>query len=369
MSRHDDDGGLAGGGRDGPGQAVTVEAQAAEIFIQRRYGAWTSEDQAALERRVARDPAFARACERVEASWTALGEHAEAPEVIAHRAEAISVLRRGGFRRWMGRAAGPWRRGAMAAAAASMLLAMAGLAGYLWLPGERPGEYRTGVGERRVVELEDRSRIVLDASTALRVDYSAGAREVRIEEGQAQFTVAKDPMRPFKVQAGDHTVVALGTVFTVEYFDRAMHVAMMEGRVAVVPRQSADSRAVPVADGRTAREGSPARGAIIELSAGEDLRVDRDGRPRVDAEADLESATAWLQGRIIFRDESLGAAVRRFNRYSHMRIEIEDEALAARRISGVFESGDTPGFVSAVERYLPARADRADSRRVLLRPR
>ena len=63
------------------------------------------------------------------------------------------------------------------------------------------------------------------------------ARIIELKQGQAQFSVAKDPTRPFKVLVGDRTIVALGTVFTVDFTDRKIHVAMVEGRVAVVPPQ------------------------------------------------------------------------------------------------------------------------------------
>jgi hypothetical protein len=45
------------------------------------------------------------------------------------------------------------------------------------------------------------------------------------------------------------------------------------------------------------------------------------------------------------------------NRYSQRQIQIDDAALAGQLISGVFEAGDTQGFVSAVQRYLPVTVD------------
>ncbi len=117
---------------------------------------------------------------------------------------------------------------------AASLLAALGMT-YLWAPfGFRPGEYRTQVAEQRVIELEDYSRIALDADTRLKVRFSRDARTVRLLEGQAEFSVARDAGRPFKVQVGERTIVALGTKFTVEYIDREFNVAMSEGRVAVI---------------------------------------------------------------------------------------------------------------------------------------
>ena len=69
----------------------------------------------------------------------------------------------------------------------------------------------------------------------------------------------------------------------------------------------------------------------------------------------------------MIRSEALSEAVRRINRYSRLQIRIEDPALAAKQISGVFEAADAQGFVSAIERYLPVAADYTDSQTVRLR--
>ena len=57
----------------------------------------------------------------------------------------------------------------------------------------------------------------------------------------------------------------------------------------------------------------------------------------------IRSGDCWREGKVIFRTEQLGDAVRRINRYSQIQIEIDDLSLASRPISGVFETGDTQG--------------------------
>jgi transmembrane sensor len=333
----------------------TVEEEAADAFVQRLHGEWSATDQSALEARLERDPAYADAYCRVQESWGALDAHAESAEVMRYREEAIAYARRSNARRWL--KAHTYARGAWRAAAAvvgvSLLL---GVAWQLSPYGYTPGRYRTGIGEQRVLDLEDHSRIVLDAATRLRVRFTPDARVVELQEGQAQFSVAKDPTRPFKVDAGGRTIVAVGTEFTVEYVDSQVHVAMMEGKVAVVP---------------TAPEAASRAGAgeNISLVAGEELRVSRDGHSTVTPKADLEAATAWREGKVIMRDEALGEAVERMNRYSRMQIKIDDPALAEKHMSGVFETGDTQGFVSAIQRYLPVDADYEDSHTIKIRLR
>jgi transmembrane sensor len=333
----------------------TIEEEASETFVQQLHGEWADQDQAAFEARLERDPAYADAYARAQESWGALDAHAESAEVMRYREEAIAYARRSNAHRWFKPhtyAGSGWRAAAAIAGVAILL----GFAWQLSPYGYTPGQYNTGIGEQRVVDLEDHSRIVLDAATRLRVRFTRDARIVELQDGQAQFSVAKDPTRPFKVNAGGRTIVAVGTVFTVEYVDSQVHVAMMEGEVAVVTTAAAATEPADAGGG----EG-------ISLIAGEELRVSRDGRSTVTPKADLEAATAWREGKVVLRTEPLSKAVQRMNRYSRLQIKVDDAALAAKQISGVFEAGDTKGFVSAIERYLPVVADYADSHTVNLR--
>lgn len=331
----------------------TIEEEASDAFVQRLHGEWTPTDQAALEARLERDPGYADAYARVQESWGALGAHAESAEVMRYREEAIAYARRSSARRWL--KAHTYARGWRTAAVAVGVSLLLGVAWQLSPYGYAPGQYHTGIGEQRVLDLEDHSRIVVDAATRLRVLFTPDARIVELQEGQAQFSVAKDPTRPFKVKAGGRTIVAVGTEFTVEYVDSQVHVAMMEGKVAVVPTAVSEA---------AARAGA---GEDISLTAGQELHVSRDGHSTIIPKADLQAATAWRQGKVVMRGEALGEAVERMNRYSRLQIKIDDPALTEKHMSGVFETGDTQGFVSAIQRYLPVAVDYEDSHTVKLR--
>jgi transmembrane sensor len=335
--------------------SVSMEQEASDTFVQRLHGEWTRADQAAFESRLAGDPGYADAYRRVQESWASLDAHAESPEIMRYREEAIATARRTSAGRWLKPpvSAGSGRRIAAALAGIALLL---GVAWQLSPFGYVRGLYSTGVGEQRIVDLEDHSRIALDAATRLRVRFSRDARVVELWEGQAQFSVAKDATRPFKVEAGGRTVVAVGTVFTVEYVDQKVNVTMMEGKVTILPTGAPDA-AFAAAGG----------GDGISLIAGEALQVSRDGHTTLTPKADLEAATAWREGKLIIRTESLGEVVHRMNRYSPLQIRINDEALAAKRVSGVFETGDTSGFVNAIRRYLPVVVEQVDSNTVELR--
>jgi transmembrane sensor len=327
--------------------AADTEDRAADLFLRHRAGKC---GPAALQASKD-DPGTVDALRRVERAWQAVGDHATSPELMKLREEALARARRANARRWVQPVNGARKSWLVAAA----ILGVATVVGGWWQLtsfGSSGAIYETPIGEQRVIELDDHSRIALDAKTRLRVSYTAESRNIEIEQGQAQFTVAKDPARPFKVVAGDHVIVALGTVFTVEYMDDVVHVAMLEGRVAVTNTDLSEK---------------PTPQPSMELVAGEGLQVRSGGRAIVTPRADLEAATAWRQGKVIFHDEPLGEAVRRLNRYSRLQLTVDGEKLEALKVSGVFEAGDNRAFAEAVRAYLPITMDYADAETINLR--
>jgi hypothetical protein len=69
-----------------------------------------------------------------------------------------------------------------------------------------------------------------------RVRMSGKQRELTLVRGRAKFDVAKDPLRPFTVVAGDKIVVATGTSFSVEMVGKDVRVLLYHGRVSVLDR-------------------------------------------------------------------------------------------------------------------------------------
>jgi transmembrane sensor len=330
-------------------ESSDLHDQVADILVRRRDPSWGAADQTALDARLASDSKFASAFRYAQGSWDAIGRHANSPELLALREQAIARARQASVRRWSLPGARSRNLGKWVAAAA--ILVVCGTIWQLSPYGYEPGFYKTGLGELKVVELSDHSHIALDARTQLRVKFSPDARIVELLEGQAQFSVAKDPARPFKVEAGSKTIVAVGTVFDVEYVDSQVHVAMIEGKVAVLSQDQSGS----VGSSR------PSAPSPIELSAGEALAVRADGAATVLPNSDIEAATAWRQGKVIFRDQTLAEAVRRLNRYSSQQVVVDDLALAQMKVSGVFETGDAQAFAEAMQAYLPVVAASSQS--------
>lgn len=338
--------------------------QATQWFLRLRERGKV-EDLPGLKTWIDNDPLNKLAYQQVTATWATVGQFSAAPEVMVGRRDALDSARRAARHRWSVRRESSSR---YLAIAASIVIAVVGTLG--WLYTQR-GVYTTDLGERRTLTLEDGSVVTLDAKSRVRVRYEQDQRLISLERGQALFDVAKDPTRPFRVRVGDQTVVALGTQFNVDLVGGNVLVSMIEGHVAVVGIDKAgvdstvESFPAPP-QGENAASGAAA--PVVELKAGEGLRVRADGQAMLLPKIDVDRATAWQAGKMFFDNEPLASAAERVNRYSQLQI-IVDPAVANVGISGAFNTGDPNAFAEAISTYFAVQIDRTSASKIHLTAR
>ena len=336
--------------------------QAVEWFMRLRSDSARVEDLPELQRWIDSDSQNAVAYQQVCASWAAVGSHASAPEVVVGRRDALENARKAGRHHWT--ACFAWRpRVAQVAASAGMIVVLA--LGSWFVTAQHSSVYATEVGEQRTVALQDGSVIAIDACSRVRVRYTERERLVSLEQGQARFTVAKDPLRPFRVHVRDQTVVALGTQFDVELISENVLVTLIEGHIAVTGLATAHNgdkenspvtrRTVEPSSGNLSSGGRKGAG-VVELTAGEGLRIHRDGHAVFVANVNLDRIATWQSGKLFFDNEPLASAAERLNRYSRRRIEV-DPSVATLGISGIFNTVDTDSFIEAITEYFPVKVD------------
>lgn len=322
------------------GALQTLPADAGEAAAywvsRRRLGLMTARDEAAFEAWMA-DEDNARAFSETNGLVEQTGSIAAMAQVRAMREAALALRPE--------RPSLPWTR----IAAALIAVVLAGGTMMLWTaPQQQPvaptvKRYATKVGQRFDVRLEDGSVVALNTASVVEVAYSAGRRDVRLLQGQALFTVAKNKDRPFIVTAADRQVKAVGTAFDVRLDRGRVDVVLVEGRVVVEPlRREGLQRLVPALGRQT-------------LDAGEVLTASA-GAPVLLAAADVSRATSWRQGQVIFRDNTVAEAVAEMNRYADRQLVIEDPRIADLRISGVFATEREENFVAALRNFYPIEA-------------
>lgn len=307
----------------------------------------SARDAARLEAWLAVDPRHAVAYDHVQDAGRVLERHGGDEIVMAMRRAALKAR--------------PERRSlssAMVAGLAAALLAVSllggwGMAGFpdpttLGFGGGEPraARYVTAAGERATVSLPDGSVLTLNTDSAAEVAFDRRARVVRLVKGQALFAVAHDPSRPFRVQAGDRQVTAVGTVFDVLLLPENLRVALLDGVVRVSAEQSRP-------------------GPVQTLSAGEVMTARADGTVTV-RKADTARLAGWRDGMVHFEETPLDEAVAEMNRYARRPIVVVDAKARALRVSGAFRTTEADTFAGTMVDIFPLSINHsADGRTIL----
>ena len=226
------------------------------------------------------------------------------------------------------------------------------------LPWQRWGAaHRTGVGERRTLELPDGSTLVLDTGTALDIAFDDRTRSVLLHAGGVLADVRRETeparsgaarpfaARPFIVATPQGSVRALGTRFTVSTRDEISHVEVIEHAVQI--RTADGFRPPPLGAGRQQR--------FNRAQAGP-------------ATAANPFAGSWAQGNLVVVDLPLGAWTREMARYRHGVLNC-DPAVADLKVSGAFSLDDTDAALAALVNGFPVRIRRRTDYWVTLLPR
>ncbi|WP_051661224.1 FecR family protein [Bosea sp. 117] len=291
-------------------------------WVARLEGSALSEDERiALRSWLEEDPDHRAAFEEAGSTWRELS-------LLRHDPGPLRDLRPARRR------VSPTRRAVRIGAVIGLLVLAAGVARYQlgdpWLLAA--ADYRTAPGELRTVTLADGSLVELGPSSAIAIAFDDAERRVKFLAGEVFFAAAprtdREP-RPFVVEAAGGTTTALGTQFVVEEAGDGADVLAVEHRVEVALQQNGERQGVVLSPGQEVRY-TPGYGM---------------GQVRM---RDVETATAWRRGMLVFNGASLGHVVETLNRYRRGRIVILDDRLARRRVSGVFATNDLRDAIETI---------------------
>lgn len=310
---------------------ASVKAEARVWWVRLDGGNNDPEMLAEFERWLAADPAHSEAYRRLQQLWSDLAE--VEPRLVAASTDSPRKPV----------PAKTWRR-------ARLPLALAASLALWWLSPLSLGlraDFHTGFGEVRDIALSDGSAVHLNGNSALQVQFNAGQRRLTLLRGEALFEVSPDPARPFRVQAGDGIVTALGTAFNVRLDGGRVVVGVTEHRVALELQRGGSLQRAELLEGQQAVFSR-------ELGIGPVQAVDK------------LAAAAWRRGKLVFENRPLGEVVAELNRYHRGLLLIEDSALAERRVSGVFGTGQPLAVLAAIESSLHIHSTRLGDYLILL---
>jgi transmembrane sensor len=283
-----------------------IDRTATAWVVRLTSGQVTAEDRAAARAWAESSPRHRTAFERARTLWQLGGALAPAPAPRRH------------LRRW---------------AAAAVVAALAvGLS--LMLPPHWQADYRSGTAEVRKVVLGDGSTALLDAQSAIDVDFRGNLRRVELLQGEALFDVRSDPARPFEVHGLDVSATAKGTLYSVRHHDTRVEVLVAEGSVAV---ESGHTQPLLLRPGQRAR-----------YEAGRLLALEED--------VDMASALAWRDGRLVFELAPLAEVVAALNRHRRGHIAVADDRLEQLPVSGVFQLNRLDEALDTLAQALPVHS-------------
>jgi transmembrane sensor len=329
-----------------PGNADAIERAAAEWALRRQSG-WRGDERREFEAWLQRDPRHAATFAEMDETSQLLDQLRDPALAGAAVVPFETPFATGTVvarRRWL----------LPAGLAAAAVLAIAGILGTKLLTTREnyTQTFATEVGDARTVNLPDSSVLRLNTDTVVEAVYTSGERRVRLKRGEAFFSVAKNPQRPFWVDVDTVSVRAVGTAFNVRFRSHSVEVLVKEGKVSV--NQTAPSVAAPALAEAAASIPAPSH----LLVAGEQATVSlptKDARelpPVVVATVEaprLESSLAWQEGRLEFTDTPLAEVVAEFNRYNRHQLKIDDPSLGAEQFGGTFASRGYEAFIEVLE--------------------
>ncbi len=255
-----------------------------------------------------------------------------------------------------------WFRGTLAASIAACLL----IALSLWLSIGRSSDIQNGylpdVGSMahtyEIHRLSDGSVIELNKGAQIFIDFDANERRLQLLSGEAFFNVAKNPGRPFIVNARGVDIQAIGTAFSVNLEEESLEVLVTHGRVSVNPLTKTESEADT--DSWESLQSTP------ELTAGQRSYVSFSEfaeEPLVEDinEEDLDVKLAWKHRVLAFENQPLSEIVAEFNKYHPAQLRILDREAADMYMTATFRSSNLDGFLRLLELTMPVAVERGDT--------
>ncbi len=234
------------------------------------------------------------------------------------------------------------------------LACMAGLFAIVTMltPGDTiaPDTYLTAAGEQRSITLEDGSTVNLNTRTELQVSFTSQQRNLTLVSGEAYFEVASDKQRPFIVDVGQGSVMAVGTAFNIHRESQSAQVVVTEGIVRMQEHEDATTPA------------PKSERLIVDQKA----HFGQRGLSNV-SHADTQHFLAWRDQTLIFDQVSLPVALKELNRYLATPIDYSHDSLKALEVSGTFSVKAPEATLQALKTSFNL-AERSDNPQSLYAP-
>jgi len=306
-------------------ESLSIDEQASNWLARLSAEDISHEEQAAFSQWLATSPQHQAAYEEAVILWQDLGDACDQyyqQSDISFEEELAAVRET--------RSPVPTRRPMMVALAGGFMMLLVMLLNPIWLSSST-ADYRTGNGEISQFTLPDGSLITLNSNTALDISFTQEQRQIRLYQGEALFDVASNPARPFTVNSSHGATQVLGTVFNVATDHQSTRVDVLEGTVQV------------------SAQGGQQRTLNAQMYQRFDDQFLNDPQSAAAAQQRIKG---WQQGLLIVRNEPLANVIEQLNNHYSGYILLQGDALAERKMSGVFSLKDRESAIELLRQQL-----------------
>ncbi len=201
-------------------------------------------------------------------------------------------------------------------------------------------EISTRFGSKSKVQLPDGSIVWLNAGSRLVYDKSFGIEKRVVEmSGEGFFDVTKDLSKPFIIKTKSFEIKVLGTVFNVKAYpeDETSEASLLEGQIEVSIKSRPNDKIIL----------SPKEKLVVEntITPTELNKSSKKQEPLVVISklkySSIDSSVAevqWKDNILVFDDERMEDVALKMGRWFDVEIEISEELLKQKRLTGKFEN-------------------------------
>ena len=188
-------------------------------------------------------------------------------------------------------------------------------------------------GKTFKLALSDGSQVVLNSGTELKypVKFIQGEKRTVFLNGEAYFEVAKDTEHPFIVNTQAMDVEVLGTHFNVTSYanDQKTYTVLVEGKVAVNNKLSKSDTKILNPNEKVSFENK-----MLQVES-----------------VDVTKYVAWVQGQLIFVDDSFNVIANKLERKYNVKIKNNYTELAKINITATFTNETIEEVLKTFQTY------------------
>jgi ferric-dicitrate binding protein FerR (iron transport regulator) len=252
-------------------------------------------------------------------------------------------------------------------AAAAVLLIAGFTAWYVISPKASPRkemtalqwlEKTTRATKKSVLTLPDGTVVTLNSATTLKypAHFGDSTREVYLE-GEAYFSVSKDPVHPFIIHADKMNIRVLGTAFNIKSYrsEPSGEATLITGSIEVTLNDRPSDRIIlkPKEKLIVQNNGMLKKAIIpdlkVEDTVGKSTRYSLTNLTYFPNNVKTVVETSWVENKLVFSEKDFADLSGQLERWYGVHIEFQNEKVKQYNFTGFFEKESLPEALDALK--------------------